>query len=136
MVEKITLSQFEKLPNPIEHLMFEGIVESKKIYEDFLKGITYNLPNILESGYKIHFIKIPVGTVKGETYHFELECEKTNTIGIVHDGKILKTFDKSADGKFKFNVCFENTGYYGVCVKEVVDETTTTMKFVLKYSVK
>jgi len=136
LVEKITLSQFGNLPNPIEHLMFEGIVESKTIYQDFLQGITYGLPNILESGYTIKFIKIPVGTVKGKNYHFEFECEKTDTIGIVHDGKILTTFDKNADKKFKFDLCFENSGYYGVCVKEVVDETTTTMKFVLKYNVK
>ena len=57
-------------------------------------------------------------------------------MGVVHDGKILNTFDKNGDGLFEFDVKFENIGYYSICVKEVVNETTTTMKFVLKYNVK
>ena len=103
LVEKIDLKKYEQLPNPIEHLIFEGIVDSKKIYQDFLENKIYTLPNILDSGYQIDFIKIPVETKKNGCYNFKFKCDKVETVGVVHDGKILNTFDKNDDGSFEFS---------------------------------
>ena len=134
-IEQLTMAQFEKLPNPIEHLLFEGVVDSKTIYQDFLNGQYYDMPTILDSGHDVIFERTPVRIEKGKTYPFQLKCTTANTIGIVHEGKVINTFD-STDGTFNFELNFGRSGYYSICVREVVDETTTTMKFVLKYNVK
>ena len=93
------------------------------------------MPDILDCGYSVQFIKVPIEISRGNSYEFELKCDKIDTVGVVQNGKIMKTVDKNKYDKFEFDLDIDKCGYYSICIKEIIDETRTTMKFILKYNV-